>query len=91
MKKLNKTEDSAVVRDFLESHDESRHDSNVIAKVRGCSTAKLDFEAWRGTGIPYFKDGAHRRYKKRDVMQYLDAHRIETVSSTAVEVAHEGA
>ena len=91
MKKQNKTEDSNTVRQFWEAHDETRFDSNVIALVRGCSTAKLDYEAWRGTGISFFKDGAHRRYKKRDVMEYLDAQRVETVSSAAVEASHAGA
>jgi hypothetical protein len=76
-----------IVRQFWEAHDETRFDSTVIAAVRGCSVAKLDYEGWRGTGIPYFKDSAHRRYRKKDVVKYLDAQRIETVSSTAVEVA----
>ena len=90
MKKPNKTVDSDIVRKFWEAHDETLFDSDVMAAVRGCSKAKQDYEAWRGTGIPYFKDGAHRRYKKKDAVKYMEGQRVETVSSAAAEATHAG-
>ncbi len=58
---------------FWEAPDEALFTRYEIAKVRRCSPAKLEREAWQGTGISHIKDGNRALYRKRDVIAYLDA------------------
>ncbi|CAK9253599.1 unnamed protein product [Sphagnum jensenii] len=43
-----------------------------IAAVRRCSTAKLDREAWLGTGVKFVRDGSRCLYRKADVVAALE-------------------
>lgn len=57
---------------FWAAPDQALFDQEVIADVRGCSTAKLERERWMGVGPRFFKDGRHCRYKKADVVKFLN-------------------
>ena len=70
-----------ILADFYNSPSESLHSANTIAVVRGCSIATLDRDRWNGGGIPYKKVGRAVRYKKSEVLAWLDQH--ETQRSTS--------
>ena len=65
---LNVTDDE---RDFWEAHPLALFPRKIVAKVRKCSIALLEREAWAGTGIPIVRDGARCLYRKRDVLRHL--------------------
>ena len=43
-----------------------------LAAIRRCSIAKLDREAWLGTGIKFIRDGGRCLYRKSDVVAALN-------------------
>ncbi len=51
-----------------------------VAAYLGCSTAKLERDRWAGTGIPYIKVGRLVRYRKSDVLAYVNG-RLRTSTS----------
>ena len=59
------------VSEFWSAHPDALFPRKTIAKVRCCSVALLEREAWSGTGIPVIHDGARCLYRKRDVLQKL--------------------
>ena len=58
-------------REFWEAHPLALFPRKTIARVRKCSIALLEREAWAGTGIPIIRDGARCLYRKRDVLRHL--------------------
>jgi hypothetical protein len=66
--RMNVTDDE---REFWEAHPLALFPRKTIARVRKCSVALLEREAWAGTGIPIIRDGARCLYRKRDVLCYL--------------------
>ncbi len=56
----------------------------TVAHVRGCSLATMERDRWRGDGIPYIKIGRSVRYKKSDVLAWLDQYQPQ--ASTSAEV-----
>ena len=59
------------VTEFWEAHPDALFPRKTIAKVRRCSVALLEREAWGGTGIPIIRDNARCLYRKRDVLRHL--------------------
>lgn len=74
-------------RDFWEAHDLSLHKRRTVARVRKCSEATLEREAWAGVGIPYIRDRGRTLYRKLDVLKYLG---IEPASSSEVPTSSVG-
>jgi hypothetical protein len=58
-------------REFWEAHPLALFPRKTVARVRKCSVALLEREAWAGTGIPIIRDGARCLYRKRDVLHHL--------------------
>jgi len=56
---------------FWDAHPDALFPRKTIAKVRCCSVALLEREAWAGTGVPIIRDGARALYRKRDVLARL--------------------
>jgi hypothetical protein len=59
------------VSEFWNAHPEALFPRKIIAKVRRCSVALLEREAWSGTGIPIVRDNTRCLYRKRDVLRHL--------------------
>ena len=59
------------VAEFWSAHPDALFSRKVIAKVRCCSVALLEREAWAGTGIQIVRDGSRCLYRKRDVLAHL--------------------
>ena len=58
-------------REFWEAHPLALFPRKTVARVRKCSVALLERDAWAGTGIPIIRDGARCLYRKRDVLRHL--------------------
>jgi len=58
-------------REFWEAHPLALFPRKTIARVRKCSVALLEREAWAGTGIPIVRDGTRCLYRKADVLARL--------------------
>jgi len=58
-------------REFWEAHPLALFSRKTVARVRKCSVALLEREAWTGTGIPIIRDGARCLYRKSDVLRHL--------------------
>jgi hypothetical protein len=59
------------VTEFWNAHPNALFPRKTIAKVRRCSVALLEREAWAGSGIPVVKDGNRCLYRKADVLRRL--------------------
>jgi hypothetical protein len=62
---------------FWDAPDDALFNRPEISEVRRCSVAKMDYEAWRGTGIPVIKDSGRALYRKADVLRYLQSCRTK--------------
>ena len=49
------------------------------AEMLDCSVQKLRNDRCKGVGLHYYKLAKSVRYRVRDILQYMEAHRIETV------------
>ena len=59
------------VREFWEAHPLALFPRKTVAKVRNCSVALLEREAWAGTGIPIIRDGTRCLYRKSAILRHL--------------------
>jgi len=64
-------EKTEIVNRFYAAPDAALFTREEIAAVRRCSIAKLDREAWLGTGIKFVRDGGRCLYRKGDVTTTL--------------------
>lgn len=67
---------------FWEACDEALFSQKPIADVLQLSEATLERNRWIGAGIPFLKIGKSVRYRKKDVLAWLQKH-APTVSSTS--------
>lgn len=47
----------------------------TICAVLACSPGKAERDRWNGSGAPFIKIGGAVRYKKSDVIAYVNAHK----------------
>ena len=59
------------VTEFWNAHPDALFTRKIVARVRRCSVALLEREAWSGSGVPIVRDGARCLYRKRDVLRHL--------------------
>lgn len=71
----------ALLAEFYSAPNEALFDQNTLCAVLNCSTALAERNRWVGTGVPYLKIGAFVRYKKSDILSYLDQQELQ--NSTA--------
>jgi hypothetical protein len=55
-------------------------DEKLVSKILGRALSTLRNDRHRGRGIPYIKVGRSVRYDMRDVVKFMEAHKIETES-----------
>ena len=48
-------------------------DQKVFARAIGKSTAWLERCRWEKSGAPYYKIGGQVRYKRKDVLEYIES------------------
>lgn len=65
-----------LITQFTEAPEETLFSTTDIAHVLGVSTAKLEFDRHLGRGLPYYRVGRFCRYKKSDVLKWLEQQKI---------------
>ena len=63
-----------LLADFEQAPNTTLFNQQTIAAVRDCSTATLERDRWAGTGIPFLKFGRSVRYRKSEVLSWLNTH-----------------
>jgi hypothetical protein len=75
------------LQDFYSAPDESLYGQTVIADVIDCSEAKLERDRWAGIGIKFIKIGRKVKYRKADVLDWLNQHQPQQSTSESKNVA----
>ncbi len=63
---------------FEQAPEDAVFDQKVISFVRDCSTSTLERDRFVGQGIPFVKIGRLVRYRKSDVVGWLNQHQPRT-------------
>ncbi len=63
-----------MLEDFEQAPDTALFNQQTIAAVRDCSTATLERDRWAGSGIPFLKFGRSVKYRKSEVLTWLNTH-----------------
>ncbi len=67
--------------EFYGAPETALFNQNVVAYVRDCSTATMERDRWAGGGIPFIKIGRAVKYRKTDVLEWLDKCRAQSSTS----------
>lgn len=70
--------------EFYSAPDTALFNQFVVAHVRDCSTATLERDRWRGGGIPFIKVGRAVKYRKSDVLAWLDQYQTQLSTSEVI-------
>jgi hypothetical protein len=71
--------------EFNSAPDTTLFNQTTIAHVRDCSIATMERDRWAGGGIPFIKIGRSVKYRKSDVLQWLEQY--QTQNSTSEKAA----
>jgi len=71
--------------EFNNAPNTSLFNQKTVALVRDCSTATLERDRWAGGGIPFIKINRAVKYRKADVLAWLEQYQPQ--SSTSVGAA----
>ncbi|MFA5924064.1 MAG: helix-turn-helix domain-containing protein [Methylococcaceae bacterium] len=67
--------------DFYSAPEASLFNQITVAYVRDCSTATMERDRWAGGGIPFIKIGRAVKYRKSDVLAWLDKYQTQNSTS----------
>lgn len=74
-------------KDFADAPDEALFETKTVAAFISMSESWLSNKAVRGGGIPYTKLSNKRLYKKKDVLDWLEANGQKVRSTTEYKTA----
>jgi hypothetical protein len=57
---------------FYTAPENALFDQITVAHIRGCSPALLERDRWEGKNIPFMKIGRAVRYRKSDVLAWIN-------------------
>jgi hypothetical protein len=66
---------------FYAAHHDTLFNQITIAAVRDCSTATMERDRWAGGGIPFLKIGRSVKYRKADVLAWLEQYQPQQSTS----------
>jgi hypothetical protein len=69
--------------EFYSSPNETLFDQLTLCAVLNCSTALAERNRWRGDGCPFIKIGRVVRYRKSDILAWLEHFQPTTSTSVA--------
>jgi hypothetical protein len=72
---------------FYAAPENALFDQITIAHIRGCSPALLERDRWEGKNIPFVKLGRAVRYRKGDVLNWLNQHKPQQSTSESKTIA----
>jgi hypothetical protein len=70
--------------EFHAAHETSLFNQITIAFVRDCSLATMERDRWAGGGIPFIKVNRAVKYRKSDVLAWLDKCQSQNSTSKVV-------
>jgi len=83
---MAKNIDRAAIRtEFYNSPNDALFDTAAVAVIVGRSVQWMHCKACAGGGIPFFKFGNLRQYKKSDVLDYMAQHARRCLSTSDVD------
>lgn len=71
-----KTNRIDLINEFEVAPESTLFDQKTLAAVLGCSTQLLERNRWAGQGVPYIKIGRTVRYRKQDILSFLQQQKI---------------
>lgn len=71
---MNNKDRIDLLSNFEKAPETALFGQQTIAAVRDCSTATLERDRWAGNGIPFIKIGRAVKYRKSDVVAWLNEH-----------------
>jgi len=81
---IDDTARAKALAEFYSAPDTALFNQFVVAHVRDCSTATLERDRWRGGGIPFIKVGRAVKYRKSDVLAWLDQYQPQLSTSEVI-------
>ncbi|KTD63883.1 MerR family transcriptional regulator [Legionella spiritensis] len=79
----NKTSRIDLINEFEIAPQSTLFDQKTLAAVLDCSTHLLERNRWAGQGVPYIKIGRTVRYRKEDILTFLQQQRVHYVNREA--------
>ncbi|MCW8385084.1 helix-turn-helix domain-containing protein [Fluoribacter dumoffii] len=73
-----------LINEFESAPDSTLFNQNTLAAVLDCSAQLLERNRWAGQGVPYIKIGRTVRYRKLDIVNYLQQQCTYNVLQNAV-------
>ena len=73
-----------VLAEFYNAPETSLFNQSTVACVRDCSKATLERDRWAGGGIPFIKINRAVKYRKSDVLAWLNKCQAQNSTSEAV-------
>lgn len=70
-----------LLEEFYSAPLDALFDETVVAAIRGCDKTTLQRDRWAGGGIPFLKLKRAVRYRKRDVLRWLDQYSPQASTS----------
>lgn len=67
--------------EFDSAPEQTLFNQRVIAHVRDCSVATMERDRWSGSGIPFIKINRAVKYRKADVLEWLDKCQLQNSTS----------
>lgn len=70
-----------LINEFEQAPNWALFSQETVAAIRDCSLATLERDRWAGTGVPFVKMGRLVRYRKSEILVWLENH--QSVLSTS--------
>jgi hypothetical protein len=69
--------------EFYSAPETALFNQIVIAYIRDCSTATMERDRWAGGGIPFIKISRAVKYRKADVLAWLEQYQPQQSTSVS--------
>jgi len=63
-----------LLNEYEQAPESAYFTQETIAAIRNCSRATIERDRWAGTGVPFVKMGRLVRYRKVDIIAWLQQH-----------------
>lgn len=73
-----------LINEFESAPESTLFNQNTLAAVLDCSVQLLERNRWAGQGVPYLKIGRTVRYRKLDILNYLQHQCVHNTIQEAV-------
>ncbi len=64
-----------ILREFYDAPAEALFSQQTLCSVLNCSDALAERNRWAGSGVPFLKMGRSVRYRKSDIIDWIELHK----------------